>query len=451
MSVNRGEAAATPLAAEEFVGLMRALGPFESMPYIAVACSGGADSLALTLLADEWARARNGRATALIVDHGLRPEAADEAARVSRWLTALDVDNVVLALGGGLGTANLQAAARHARFVALRDWCRSAGVLHLLLAHHRRDQAETLMLRLARGSGVDGLAAMAPVHELPEVRVLRPLLDIAPARLSALLESRRQPFVDDPSNRDRAFARVRMRSLMPALTREGAGDARLAGTARRMARARAALESAATALLAEAAEIYPQGYATVASSRLLAAPEEIGLRALARLLACIGGAAYGGRLERLERLHAWLGQDDAGAGRTLGGCRVLRRGGNLLICREPSAVEPARPARDGVVWDGRFRLLLREAAPQGARIGALGRDGWSRVVAERPELAAAGLPAAVRPALPALLDLDGVLAVPHLSYRRDRPTDAASSASAIAFQPTRQLGAAAFVAGAAYA
>src|SRR5579862_5165729 len=171
------EPAAAPLDAAEFDRRMAAVGPFERHPTIAVAVSGGPDSLALALLADRWARARGGRVVALTIDHGLRAESATEAAVVGRWLGARAIEHHVLVWRDpprGAGTApNLQARARAARHELLQRWCAAADVLHLLLAHHQDDQAETVLLRLGRGSGVDGLGAMAPVSYAPPCRLVR--------------------------------------------------------------------------------------------------------------------------------------------------------------------------------------------------------------------------------------------------------------------------------------
>lgn len=430
------------VASGEFRDWMARLGPFERNPHIAVACSGGADSLALAILADEWVRALGGRTTALVVDHAMRPESAEEAVIVAGRLRALGIEAEILTRAGAAPASDRQAAARRARYALLRRWCEAAGVLHLLLAHHRQDQAETLLLRLARGSGVDGLGAMAPLVELAELRLLRPLLDVPRDRLVALLDARGQPYVDDPSNRNQEFARIRMRSLLPQLSDEGLTAARLAGTARRMGRARAALEQATVALLAEAVGIYPQGYAVLSPAPLLRAPEEIGLRALARILACIGGAEHVTRLERLERLYRWLGA--GGGGRTLAGCRLLRRRGGILVCREAAAIEGGRAARPGLIWDRRFRIAASGGFADGVEIGALGGDGWRQIAATVPAVADLRLPMPVREALPALRDLDGIAAIPHLKYRRGPVGADLPAAVSMEFYPARSLGAAGF-------
>ncbi|MEX2647596.1 MAG: tRNA lysidine(34) synthetase TilS, partial [Alphaproteobacteria bacterium] len=166
---------ARPLGEAEFAGLMEACGPFEHSPLVAVATSGGADSLALALLAHDWAVRRGGRAIGLVVDHALRRESATEAAEVAAWLGAAGIEPVVLRWHGPKPCGGVQAAARGARYALLESWCRDAGVLHLLLGHQRDDQAETVLMRRRRRAG-PGLAGMAPTVETRDVRVTRPLL-----------------------------------------------------------------------------------------------------------------------------------------------------------------------------------------------------------------------------------------------------------------------------------
>ncbi len=426
-----GRATAAPLAADEFAGLMARLGPFEAQPRLAVAVSGGADSLALALLLHDWAAARGGAVSALTVDHGLRREAAAEARFVARALAPLGLEHRTLRWRGARPEANIQAAARQARYGLLAAWCERRGVLHLALGHHLDDQAETLLLRLGRGSGLEGLAAMAPIAELPGLRLLRPLLEVPKARLEATLAARGLSWIEDPTNRDPSHARVRLRRLMPALAREGLTPARLAATAENLARARAALDLAVARVLVRAVALYPAGFATFDPAPLLAAPPEVGLRALARVLMAVGGAAYTPRLERLRRLYGRLG-GGLRRGATLGGCRMVPRRGGVLVVREARGL-PEVPVRPGerLHWDGRFEVAVRPGARArrgGLSLGPLGAAGWAEVGASAPDSAATAIPAAARPALPVLSDGAGLVAVPHLGYRStDWPQSALKS------------------------
>ena len=429
-SAVRGNDPACPLEAEAFARLMAPLGPFEPAPRIAAAVSGGADSLALAILLRDWAASRAGTAAgtaagtvvALIVDHGLRPESAAEARRVRAQLLSEGLEAQVLRWRGPKPGANLQAAARAARYRLLEDWCARRTILHLALAHHLDDQSETLLLRLGRGSGLDGLAAMAPLVERPRVRRLRPLLSVPRARLKAFLEARGLDWVEDPANRDPAHARVRLRQLAPSLAREGLTAERLAGASRHLARARAALEAATAELLARAVAPDPAGFAWLDPGPWSQAPCEVRLRALARILMMAGGADYTPRLDSLERLAARL---VAGLerGATLAGCRVLPRRGRLLVAREAKAAA-ARAVRPGesLLWDRRFEVRLDRRTPTpagGLVLGPLGEAGWAEAAAARPALRDLPLPAPARLALPALFDGRGLLEVPLLSYLRE--------------------------------
>ena len=417
-----------PMHAKEFADLMAAFDPFEAKPRLAVAVSGGADSLALALLADHWAKARGGGVLALTVDHGLRDASAAEARQVGKWLRARQVPHRILRWQGRKPKTGIQAAARDARYGLLMERCGKEGILHLLLAHHREDQAETFLFRLARGSGVEGLAGMPRESERPDLRLLRPLLATPKARLRESLEAFGQAWIEDPSNEDRTFARVRLRQMLPILAREGVTAGRLHGTAQRLAHVRADFETVTATLLASTATLYPEGYAKLKAEPFLAAPAASAQRALGRLLRVVGGSLHGPRQERLERLHDVLCRGRLGKGRTLGGCRVLPEADGFLICREARGEEgPLTPVPGARLhWDGRF-LIEVAAARQGSalakrakqtKLRRLGAKGWAEIAAAEPGLRDTRLPASVRPTLPALWDRRGVLLVPHLGYAR---------------------------------
>ncbi len=184
-------AAADGVSADHFARLLARLGPFEPKPVIALAVSGGPDSMALALLLDEWANHRDARIEAITVDHGLRPESAAEAEQVGRWLAVRRVTrHTVLHWSDAKPEAGIQAAARAARYRLMTEHCRAEGILHLCLAHHLDDQVETRAMRAARHSGPAGLAGMSAIREWGGVRLLRPLLGITKQALHATLAAR---------------------------------------------------------------------------------------------------------------------------------------------------------------------------------------------------------------------------------------------------------------------
>lgn len=435
---------AEPPTRGDFARLMAGFAPFEREPHLAVAFSGGGDSMALVLLAQDWAQRCNGRITALTVDHGLRPDSAQEAAQVAAWCAARGVAHAILRRTGPAPSSGIQAEARAARYSLLERWCAERGVLHLLTAHHREDQAETVLMRMERSSGGDGLAGMASVAERRAIRLLRPLLGVERARLRALLAARGEIWIEDPSNENPRFTRVRLRRQIAA----GAGVPtahQLAAIGKEFGAARAALEAVRARLLARTAMLHPAGFAWL-DPLALAAPPELGMEALAAIIVTVSGSVHSPRSERLKRLYTALARGLAGGGRTLGGCLVLQRRGRLLICREPAAVAPAVAVVPGqrACWDERFVLGLDGTAPPGLVCGALGDDAPA-IARDLPPERLAGLPPAVRAALPALRCAKGVVAVPALGYfGSGHKKDAWAAALRVEFRPRCPLAGARF-------
>lgn len=374
--------------------------PDPAPPRLGVAVSGGGDSVALLVLLADWAAARGLALAAVTVDHGLRPESASEAAAVGRLAADLGLPHDVLRWErspdeGG----NLQDAARRARLRLIANWASARDVGAVALGHTQDDQAETVLLRLARGSGVDGLSAMAPVRLRAGLRWIRPLLGVTRADLRAELRRRGIGWVEDPSNEDPRFDRVRARQALRLLAPLGIDAARLADTARHMATARAALESATADAARRLARVGAGGEVTVEATGLAALPEEIRLRLVAHALCWVAAAEYRPRRAALERLLAE-------GGGTLHGCRALLRRGYWCILREPAAAEAAVPVPLGAVWDGRWRV----SGPGGpeASVAALGAAG----LAACPGWRASGLPREVLRASPAVWCGERLLAAP---------------------------------------
>ncbi len=357
---------------------------------VGVAVSGGGDSVALLLLVQHWAAEAGRRVEAATVDHGLRPEAAAEAAGVARLCARLGVRHATLAWTGWDGHGNLQAAARDARRALLAGWARGRGLAAVALGHTCDDQAETFLMRLARGSGVDGLAAMAGTSRAEGVPWLRPLLGLRRAALRAWLAEAGIGWVEDASNDDPAFARVRAREALGPLAALGLGPERLAATAARMARARVALEAATAALARDCAAPGPAGDLILDPGPLAAAPEELRLRLVAAALVWASGARVRPRLATTEAAVAAVLGQGLGHGVTAHGCVLRPWRGRVAVRREPARV--GAPVPVDAIWDGRWEV--RGAAGDGLRIGALGvaglaaRPGWRETGLAREALLA---------------------------------------------------------------
>lgn len=452
---------APPIDAADFAAAMAAFDGFEPAPLLVAAVSGGADSMALALSAAGWARARGGTILALTVDHGLRPESADEAAAVGAALRARGVDHEILTRRGPVPAAGVEAAARADRYRLLTDRCRALGALHLLTAHHADDQAETVLLRLARGSGPDGLAGMAAARNLGDVRLLRPLLGFPAARLRATCRAAGLAWFDDPTNAGDGNARGRLRRLSPALAGEGLSPVTLGRTAARAAAQRRLLEDLTADLAARCVGPTEYGTATIDAAVLAAAPSELALRVLACVLTTIGGAEHPPRREIVVRLADRLlyrpNAAPAGRATTAGGC-LLRRGGKgrIVVCREPAAVAGPLAVAPGArtLWDGRFLVDLSPDAPTGLFVAARGTaaprptpagPGHSEIGHSEIGFAETGSSGAARgaAALGAALGAAAAATLPALFTADGRPHPARNAAK-IRFTPRVPLAGASF-------
>ncbi len=416
----RAADAALPLTPEEISALFA---PFTGTGHLALAVSGGPDSTALMLLAARWraglAEAERPRVTVLSVDHGLRPEASAECRMVASWADRCGLSHETLRWTGAKPASGIQAAAREARYALMMDWCRAHGASRLLTAHTLEDQAETVLMRLARGSGIDGLAAMAAETGRGDLTLARPLLEVARARLRATLEAAGHPWIEDPTNDDETFERVRVRKALPELAALGLTPETLARTARRARKAADALDAVAAGTLSQAAVLWDGGFCTLDREALARAEPDIAQRMMQALLVAVGGLAHPPAHDALEGLAEWAGGAEAGA-RTLAGCRIAPRKGRIVVAREvgrmgAAAVAPARPGE--TVWDRRFLIRLRggTGVAEDARIAPLGAEGWARL---RQHGDAPSMPAFVAHGLPALWggQASAPLAVPHLRY-----------------------------------
>lgn len=325
------------------------LSDLEQCPALLLAVSGGPDSIALMVLVSRWAKTlkRKPELVVATVDHGLRAAAKREAAAVAKLARTLGLTHRTLKWTGKKPATGLQQAARLARYRLLAGAARKAGAPFVLTAHTQDDQAETVVIRMSRGSGITGLAAMARVAPMPsgegDIKLVRPLLDIPKARLIATLRAAKIPFAVDPSNRDPRFTRARLRGLMPHLAAEGLDARRLSQLARRLKRADTAIEAAVdrahTELTADLG--VPGAYDAAGFFRL---PAEIALRLLGRAVTLLGdeGPVELGKLEALfTELKAAQKSGTRRYRRSLAGALVTLAGPRIVVERAP----PRRTAK----------------------------------------------------------------------------------------------------------
>ncbi|MGB0631364.1 MAG: tRNA lysidine(34) synthetase TilS [Alphaproteobacteria bacterium] len=408
-----------PVAPEEFDALMSSAGPFADRSPLAVAVSGGADSMALLWLLKDWATAAGKPLTALTVDHGLRPESAAEARQVGRWCAGMGVPHDILSWTGDKPAHRVQEEARRARYALMEAWCARHGVGDLFVAHTENDQAETFLFRMSRGSGSDGLAAMPLVSFRDRVRIIRPLLTVGRPRLEATLRAAGQPWVDDPGNNDRRYARVRVRHRLADLDGHGISVATVACTARIFGRLRAARETQVAALAAKIVTLYPEGYADIDRPALAAADPDIASSLMTALIAQTGGREFAPKRARSAGLFRTLVDGPDRVTRTLGSCVISATGSRVRLWREFGTISEEIPVsgEGQVIWDGRFIVSLKPVAGAAdMNVSALGRAGWEAIAGDIGR-EFRHIPGPVRYGLPAIRRKADILQVWHLDYR----------------------------------
>ena len=336
-------------------------------PAIALAVSGGADSLALMLLAQRWAagRADAPRLVVYSVDHGLRPEAAGEVAMVVSAAVSLGLAARGLAWTGPKPEAGVQEAARLARYRLMGSAMAEDGATVLLTAHHLQDQAETVLMRMAHGSGIEGLRGMAAMAEIEGVRVHRPLLGLDPATLRALVDAAGLVPAEDPSNTDPHYERVRWRRAMPDLAALGLDAAALALFADRMAEADAAIAQVADGCFTEIVRLDGFGAARIELAPFIGLSPAISTRLLGRVLNIVGGRQKPRALGQIERLRQTIAEAGLAKATTVLGCVIRIKDGAIAVAREPGPSLPPDALllpHGELVWDERFRIV--NASPE---------------------------------------------------------------------------------------
>ena len=409
---------------------------------VAIAVSGGPDSMALLHLVAGWLKTRapgtiafaSGAAPviALTVDHGLRSRSSDEAQWVAAEAKRLGIPHATLEWRGPKPASGIQETARRARYDLLLNYVGGEGLprpREILLAHHQDDQAETLLMRLARGSGIDGLSGMRETevrtwlrlgHPVEERHIIlrRPLLDVPKDRLLATLEALGAQCLLDPSNEDARFERVRLRARRSELEVAGLVNVSLSTAARRLAAARAAIEESQHELARAVVRIEHGACATLDLAGLRAAPRELTLRVLQSVIAAFGGRAEPPRRPQLEDLVERL-RTSGKLALTLAGAVVVceQAAPTLRIYREPGrrglAKRLLRPG-EGIFWDRRFYASLSSFYGEAVEVRPLGLPTYRRLLKEVPALGELRLPRQAAATLPSFWSRDELIAVPQL-------------------------------------
>ncbi len=338
--------------------------PLKNAGSLLLAVSGGSDSMALMWLAARWARDSgwSGKLHVATVDHGLREAAADEVRFVLNEAARLGLDAHALKWQGPHPSSGMLAAAREARYELLCSLCKKLQA-DLVTAHSEDDQAETVLMALARGAGVDGLSAMQPRRLVAGVDLVRPLLGVSRVRLRATLAEAGVAWIDDPTNEDVRHERIRVRKALDVLGELGMSRQAVALSAHRLGRARAALDTAALACMNENVLLVHNSFASIDLAGWQGAADETQVRLAGLLVQALGGDGEVS-LSGAEALARWLCSGQ-GRARTFAGCMFTRRKRVMIVGREPARVkEPVATLQPGqaIIWDGRYSISLEPAA-----------------------------------------------------------------------------------------
>lgn len=340
--------------AERFMKMLDLLGPFEPEPHIAVAVSGGIDSMTLAHLTHLWVKNRAGRMTALVVNHGLRDEAQDEAEMTMAFLHRGGIEAKILTNHVDRPLGGLQAFARERRYQLLENWCLQHGVLHLFVGHHKDDLHETVLLRTRHHSGHRGCAGLSAERYLRHCRLLRPMLEFTRQEIKYFAEMQQIPYLHDPSNQDRKFERVRLRDEL----KDNADQTRkLHATHLRSAMCRQREDVEDTLWMARHVMLSGIGYLECSRKELISGAHSDNVRRLQRLIGVIGGAVYLPNNKAVRKVVSGIAK---GTPRfTLGRCLIETIDQHTLrFCRESagSLEQPQKWCIGSGSWDGRYEI-----------------------------------------------------------------------------------------------
>lgn len=390
-------------------------------PHYALAVSGGPDSMALVALAAQCQSLPDNagfavpRFTVLTVDHGLRPEAKAETRLVSRQARELGLKVKILTVNEKLEFSGVQAAARNARYRLMEDYCHAQGIMALVTAHHAQDQAETMLMRLARGSDLAGLSCIPPISVRGQLVVIRPFLEQMPDEMAAICHAAGLSVVNDPSNHDTRFERVRWRHALPRLAELGLPASMLGQSAARLRRVHDDLTKLAHDYLRQWQAILPMGVVRLPRAEFVALPQTIQRRLLTDCFVWLGGASHPPRQSSMDAVLALCAASHS-SGRTLAGVDLRIRRQDIVLGREAAAAQllPALAVKRqmSMIWDGRYRLEIAQKH-RGNRLSALGREGLQALKAQgfMPDPA---IPKRFYASVPAIFEGSQLVSCPHL-------------------------------------
>ncbi len=385
-------------------------------PPVAIATSGGPDSLCLLLLAHRWAQQKKGKVIALTVDHGLRPESTREALMVHKWAKERQIEHVTLTWSGEKPISRLQEKAREARYNLLINWCKENNVTTLLLGHHQQDQEETFWLRLSCGSGLEGLSGIKRKHSKDGITILRPLLDVSKERIKETLVSENQPWIEDPSNNNPLFFRGRLRSF---LEKEGLSCKRLLQVMHKLQIDKDFMHDSVCKSMESILRVHEEGYISIDKAAFDNLHLALVTRILSHVMRWFSGKDYPPRQTQILNVVEKLAKNRPF---TSGGILWDSQNKIILLKREISKVQgklSLYSLTQDILWDQRFWINsdIRNVFPEDTYLEPLGIQPFLKKKVK------SSLPYSVWQTLPALWVKGNIVSVPHLCYSEESDLD----------------------------
>ena len=413
-----------------FFKVMDTLGPYEKNPHLAVAVSGGSDSLCLAILAQEWANNRGGKITVLIVDHGLRKNSGKECKETQNILKKRKIFSHCFKWKlSKIPKKGVQEKAREFRYNIFEDWCFKKNIVHLLVAHHFEDQKETFLMRLNDNSNIYGLACMPKILFKKKIRILRPLLDLKKKEIIKYLKEKKVNWIEDPTNVSSKYSRNRLRKILPKLEKKGLTDNKLKKILKRAQKERKKIENKLADWLNKYVDINSLGYALINFSSLKLLNKDDFIFIFSRILNMISGSFYVPKSKYVYNFYKKIKSNETINHSNLGGCHIFFFKERLYVCREIFKKDRKQKINfqfNKIVWDNRFEIeqkknknfLLKKELGKSVFIEQLQKDGWNEILLKNEKLKKEFMiPNKIILSLPAIKNKKSdVLYVPHLNY-----------------------------------
>ena len=434
-----------------FFKTMNSLGLYEKNPHLAVAVSGGCDSLCLAVLAKKWVNNKGGRITALIVDHGLRKSSGEECKKTLRLLKKQKIFSQCFKWQLSKKPKNsIQEKAREFRYNFFEEWCYKKNIKYLLVAHHFEDQKETFIMRLNSNSNIYGLACMPKVLLKKGIKILRPLLDLKKKDIIDYLKEKKINWIEDPSNNSLKYSRNRLRKILPKLEEKGLTDSNFRRILKRAQKERKKIESKFSFWLIENVRIDTFGYAAVDFRNLKLLDKNDFIFIFSKLLNMISGLFYTPKSKYVYNFYKKIKSNEIINKTNLGGCHIFFFKKKMYICREifkKSRKQEINFQFNKIIWDNRFEIeykkkfFLKRELGKSVFIEQLQKDGWNEILLKNQKIRKEiKIPNKIILSLPAVKNKkNDVLYVPHLQYYSNMRSKKEFSNMSFLFKPRISL------------